>query len=191
MLAETARKLEVAHDRTLAPQMGTLSSESSHAQQQQQQQNGALGQRERNLAYLTKTLAEIKRFRAETQYRPEHTEANLYPPLAVIYGKDIPTVWAAHVSSREAIACTDAYDDLVFRSGDGVVLAKEAMVPEGYGLVKGGRISTDRGHITILGDLESVGKALQAIIRGRQKGIGLGRGLTAGGENGAEGGDGV
>ncbi|KAI1110767.1 hypothetical protein F5Y14DRAFT_443793 [Nemania sp. NC0429] len=178
VIAEAARKLDAAYDRSLAPQMGTLPSESNNAQQQQQQQqqqqNGAPGQRDRNLAYLTRTLAETKRFRAETQYRPEHTETNSYPPLAVIYGKDIPTVWAAHVSSREAIACADAYDDLVFRSGDGVVLAKEAMVPEGYEVVRGGRISTDRGHITILGDLETVGRALQAVIRGRQKGIGLG-----------------
>ena len=130
------------------------------------------------MAYLTRTLAEIKRFRAETRYLPQHSAAdsNSYPPLAMIYGKDIPTVWAANVTCREAIACADAYDDLVFRSGDGVVLAKEAMLPAGYELVRGGRISTDRGHITILGDLESVGKALQAIIRGRRKGIGLGRG---------------
>ncbi|KAI0538474.1 hypothetical protein GGR58DRAFT_294859 [Xylaria digitata] len=178
MVAEAVRRVEVSHDRSLAPQIGTLSSESSNAQQQQH--NNASGHRDRNMAYLTRTLEEIKRFRAETQYRPQHTETNSYPPLAVIYGKDIPTVWAAHVSSRDAIACTDAYDDLVFRSGDGVVLAKEAMLPAGYELVKGGRISTDRGHITILGDLESVGKALQAVIRGRRKGIGLGRGLTTG-----------
>ncbi|KAI0430482.1 hypothetical protein F5Y09DRAFT_307619 [Xylaria sp. FL1042] len=174
MIAEAVRKAEVAHDRTLAPQIGTLSSESSNAQQQQH--SSASGHRDRNIAYLTRTLAEIKRFRAETHYRPQHTETNSYPPLAVIYGKDIPTVWAANVSSREAIACTDAYDDLVFRSGDGVVLAKEAMLPTGYELVRGGRVSTDRGHITILGDLESVGRALQAVIRGRRKGIGLGRG---------------
>ncbi|KAI1277593.1 hypothetical protein F5Y07DRAFT_362275 [Xylaria sp. FL0933] len=182
MIAEAARKAEVAHDRTLAPQIGTLSSESSNAQQQQQQSN-ASGRRDRNLAYLTRTLAEIKRFRAETYYRSQHTETNSYPPLAVIYGKDIPTVWAANVSSREAIACTDAYDDLVFRNGDGVVLAKEAMLPAGYELVRGGRISTDRGHITILGDLESVGRALQAVIRGRRKGIGLGSGSAAGRKN--------
>ncbi|KAI3343313.1 hypothetical protein F4824DRAFT_4653 [Ustulina deusta] len=181
-IAEAVRKAEVAHDRTLAPQMGTLSSESSSAQHQQQH-SSASGQRDRNVAYLTRTLAEIKRFRAETYYQPQHKDTNSYPPLAVIYGKDIPTVWAAHVSSREAIACTDAYDDLVFRSGDGVVLAKEAMLPAGYELVKGGRISTDRGHITILGDLESVGRALQAIIRGRRKGIGLGRGPAVGGKN--------
>ncbi|KAI1173911.1 hypothetical protein F4777DRAFT_416935 [Nemania sp. FL0916] len=177
MIAEAARKIEVAHDRTIAPQMGTLSSDSSPAQRQAYQQQTSLsGQRDRNLAYLTRTLAEIKRFRAETYHVPQHTETNAYPPLAVIYGKDTPTVWAAHVASREAIACADAYDDLVFRSGDGVVLAKEAMVPEGYELVRGGRISTDRGHITILGDLESVGRALQAVIRGRRKGIGLGHG---------------
>ncbi|KAI1125213.1 hypothetical protein F5Y10DRAFT_13386 [Nemania abortiva] len=188
-IAEAARKLEVAHDRTLAPQIGTLSSENSAAQQQQQ--NSASGQRDRNLAYLTRTLADIKRFRAETYYQSRHTETNSYPPLAVIYGKDIPTVWAAHVSCRDAIACTDAYDDLVFRSGDGVVLAKEAMVPEGYELVRGGRISTDRGHITILGDLESVGKALQAVIRGRRKGIGLGHCRAVNAKSGVEAGEGV
>ncbi|KAI0455212.1 hypothetical protein F5B21DRAFT_472367 [Xylaria acuta] len=183
IIAEAVRRIEVTHDRTLAPQIGTLSSESSGAQQQQ---HTASGQRDRNMAYLTRTLAEIKRFRAETYYRPQHTQTNSYPPLAVMYGKDTPTVWAAHVSSREAIACTDAYDDLVFRSGDGVVLAKEAMLPEGYELVRGGRISTDRGHITILGDLESVGRALQAVIRGRRKGIGLGRGRAASGKSDVE-----
>ncbi|KAI0400846.1 hypothetical protein F4802DRAFT_619525 [Xylaria palmicola] len=183
-IAEAARRLEVSHDRTLAPQMGTLSSESSSAQQQQQQQQQQQykepGQPDRNMAYLGRTLAEIRRFRAETRHRPRHTEANAYPPLAVIYGKDTPTVWAAHVSSREAIACADAYDDLVFRSGDGVVLAKEAMLPQGYELARGGRVSTDRGHITILGDLESVGRALRAVVRGRRKGIGLGLGHAPG-----------
>ncbi|KAI8628596.1 hypothetical protein F5Y19DRAFT_106999 [Xylariaceae sp. FL1651] len=183
LVAEAVRKVEVAHDRTLAPQMGTLSGSDSNAHQQHKHQQ-ALGQRGsgvrgHNMAYLTRTLTETKKFRAETYYQPQHTETNSYPPLALIYGKDIPTVWAAHVSSRDAIACSDAYDDLVFRSGDGVVLAKEAMLPEGYELVKGGRISTDRGHITMLGDLEAVGRALQAIIRGRRKGIGLGRGLVA------------
>ncbi|KAI1739873.1 hypothetical protein F4680DRAFT_420349 [Xylaria scruposa] len=180
MIAEAARRIEVSHDRTLAPQIGTLSADSNSAQQQQ---HNASGPSDRNMTYLTRTLAETKRFRAETYYRPQHTQTNSYPPLAVIYGKDTPTVWAAHVSSREAIACADAYDDLVFRSGDGVVLAKEAMLPEGYGIVRGGRISTDRGHITILGDLESVGRALQAVIRGRRKGIGLGRGRAASGKS--------
>ncbi|KAI0166603.1 hypothetical protein GGR57DRAFT_31047 [Xylariaceae sp. FL1272] len=170
---DATRKLEAAHDRTLAPQIGTLSgdSEAAHNSQRDASSSG----KDRNTAYLTRILAEIKRFRMETYYKPEHGESNSYPPLGVIYGKDIPTVYAAHVSSRDAIACSDAYEDLVFRSGDGVVLAKEAMLPDGYELVKGGRISTDRGHITMLGDMEAVGKALHAVIRGRRKGIGMGK----------------
>ncbi|KAI1144592.1 hypothetical protein F5Y05DRAFT_32101 [Hypoxylon sp. FL0543] len=176
IFSEVARKAEVANDRTLAPQMGGNSS--AHAQQQQKQEQQHLdhdaGARARNFEYLTRTLADTKRFRAETQHRPEHARVNAYPPFAVIYGKDVPTVWAASVASREAIACADAYDDLVFRSGDGVVLAKESMLPDGYELVRDGRVSTDRGHITMLGDLEAVGRALLAVVRGRRKGIGLG-----------------
>ncbi|EAQ91016.1 hypothetical protein CHGG_02951 [Chaetomium globosum CBS 148.51] len=88
--------------------------------------------RARNIAYLTRTLAETKRFRAELAHNPTLQEANAYPPLALIYGKDIPTTYAAGVAGREGIACADAYDDLLFASGDGVVLAREAMMPEGY-----------------------------------------------------------
>ncbi|RYO79233.1 hypothetical protein DL764_010043 [Monosporascus ibericus] len=178
-VAEAARRVEVANDRTLAPQMGTLPGGGSSGGGQAQQQSPAhVADRERNLAYLARTLEETKRFRAETAHRPEHTAANAYPPLAVIYGKDVPTVYAAHVASREAIACADAYDNLVFASGDGVVLAREAQLPPGYDVIRGGRISTDRGHITMLGDLEAVGRALLAVKRGRRKGIGLG--LSAG-----------
>ncbi|KAI1384690.1 uncharacterized protein F4822DRAFT_438485 [Hypoxylon trugodes] len=173
LIADAARKAEVSNDRTLAPQMGTLQGDSGASAQRQHLDQDAVT-RSRNFTYLKRTLAEVKQFRLETKHRPEHTESNAYPPLAVIYGKEVPTVWAAHVQSREAIACADAYDELLFRSGDGVVLAREAMLPEGYELVRDGRISTDRGHITILGDLEAVGRALVAVVRGRKKGIGLG-----------------
>ncbi|KAI1453585.1 hypothetical protein F4805DRAFT_361065 [Annulohypoxylon moriforme] len=168
VVAEATRKADIATDRTLAPQMGSSQGDA------QQQPNPDAGLRSANLAYLTRVLADTKRFREETKHRPEHTLANKYPPFAVIYGKEVPTVWAVSVASREAIACADAYDDLMFRSGDGVVLAREAMLPEGYELVKEGRVSTDRGHITMLGDMDAVGKALLAVVRGRKKGIGLG-----------------
>ncbi|KAI2470609.1 hypothetical protein F4781DRAFT_170134 [Annulohypoxylon bovei var. microspora] len=168
VVAEAARKADVVADKTLAPQMGTLQGDS------QQQPNPDAGSRSANFTYLARTLAETKQFREETKHRPEHTMANKYPPLAVIYGKEVPTVWAVSVASREVISCADAYDDLVFRSGDGVVLAREAMLPEGYELARDGRVSTDRGHITLLGDLEAVGRALLAVARGRRKGIGLG-----------------
>ena len=132
--------------------------------------------RARNIAYLTRTLAETKRFRAELAHNPALQETNAYPPLAVIYGKDIPTTYASGVASREGIACADAYDDLLFASGDGVVLAREAMLPRGYEVVRGGRVCTDRGHITMLGDLAGVGRGLAALVRGRGKGIGIGLG---------------
>jgi hypothetical protein len=129
--------------------------------------------RERNLAYLTRTLAMTKKFRSELAHNPAHQEANAYPPFAIMYGKGIPTVYAVQVNGREAIPCADVYDDIQFRGGDGVVLAKEAMLPEGYSLVRGGRICTERGHMTMLGDMPAVGRALEALLRGRKKGIGI------------------
>lgn len=63
---------------------------------------------------------------------------------------------------------------MAFASGDGVCLAKEAMLPEGYKAAFGGRIRSDRGHVTLLGDLNAVGRAIGAVSIGRGKGIGLG-----------------
>ncbi|KAL7906284.1 hypothetical protein GGI35DRAFT_470946 [Trichoderma velutinum] len=128
----------------------------------------------RNYEYLTRTLASIKQFRSELAHIPAHQDANAYPPLAVIYSKSIPTVYAARVNGRDAIPCSDAYDDLVFRPGDGVVLAKESMLPDGYSIAKGGRVSTERGHVSMMGDMPALGKALGALLRGRRKGIGYG-----------------
>ncbi|KAH8668322.1 hypothetical protein BX600DRAFT_548685 [Xylariales sp. PMI_506] len=169
ILADAVRQAEVHNDRSIAPQIGTL-----HGSNRPQQINEGYKTQLNYKEYLTRTLHETKVFRSELTHRPGLTESNSYPPFAVIYGKDIPTVYATHVSCREAIPCADVYDDLLFRSGDGVVLAREAMLPPGYDVVNGGRVSTDRGHITMLGDLSAVGKALEAVIKGRKKGIGLG-----------------
>ncbi|KAH0495774.1 hypothetical protein TgHK011_009305 [Trichoderma gracile] len=134
----------------------------------------------RNYDYLARVLAATKQFRSELAHNPTHQLCNAYPPLAVIYSKSIPTVYAARVSGREAIPCADAYDDLVFRPGDGVVLAKESMLPEGYSLTKGGRVSTERGHVSMMGDLPALAKGLGALVRGRRKGIGYGALSAAG-----------
>jgi hypothetical protein len=130
--------------------------------------------REKAIAYLKRTLAETKEFKQELHFRPEISEANRYPPLAVIYGKSIPTCCGAKVDGWEGIPCSDSYDNLAFASGDGVCLAKEAMLPEGYKAAFGGRIRSDRGHVTLLGDLNAVGRAIEAVSIGRGKGIGLG-----------------
>lgn len=158
----------VPGDRTIAPQMNTGTTASTAVSAPSSD-----AERQRYLEYLTRTLAETRQFRAELAHSPKHQESNAYPPFALMYGKAIPTVYAVQVAGREAIPGPDTYDDLLFRSGDGVVLAKEAMLPAGYSLVRGGRVNTERGHITMLGDLPGVGKALEAILRGRRKGIGL------------------
>lgn len=171
---------KITKDRTLAPQMdasaGAAEPQQAHPRAASPPKRADTLTAERNMEYLTRTLAETKRFRQELQHSREHQDANVYPPIAVIYGKEIPTVYATRVACREAIACSDVYDDLVFRSGDGVVLAREAMPPPGYEIVKGGRVSTDKGHISILGDMNAVGRAVLSVIRGREKGIGLGAG---------------
>lgn len=123
--------------------------------------------------YLTRTLASVLRFKQALYFKPEHQSANAYPPFAFIFGKTVPTVYGARVESREAIKRSDAYDDLAFAAGDGVVLASAAQLPKGYRCVKGGRIETDRGHVGLLGDLEGVGRALEAIVEARNKGVGL------------------
>ncbi|KAH7313335.1 hypothetical protein B0I35DRAFT_355384 [Stachybotrys elegans] len=157
-------------DGGVAPQMNSGPSPATVNGAQQESDT----ERQRYLDYLTRVLADTRRFRSELAHSETHQEANVYPPLALLYGKNTPTVYACQVTGRDGIPCADAYDDLLFRPGDGVVLAKEAMLPEGYAVVRGGRISTEKGHIGMLGDLSAVGRGLQALVRGRQKGIGLG-----------------
>jgi pimeloyl-ACP methyl ester carboxylesterase len=131
--------------------------------------------REKALAYLTRTLASVKAFKEALAHDPSHQAAKVYPPTAVVYGRNIPTVYGARVAGREGIRHADAYDALAFASGDGVVLAKAAMLPEGYRVIRGGVVSSERGHVTLLGDLEAVGRCLNAVIEGRRRGVGLGR----------------
>ncbi|POR37147.1 Uncharacterized protein TPAR_02671 [Tolypocladium paradoxum] len=170
----------VHKDRTIAPQLNNAGSHAGSAPLPPSPPSSpSAPDRDRSVAYLRRTLGAIRKFRAELAHSSAHESSNAYPPHAVLYGKTIPTVYAAQVNGREGIPCADAYDDLLFRSGDGVVLAREAMLPAGYALVRAGRVSTERGHLTMLGDMAAVGRALEALVRGRKKGIGLGTGRTA------------
>ncbi|KAL0259327.1 hypothetical protein SLS55_005063 [Diplodia seriata] len=136
--------------------------------------------RDAAIAYLTRTLAQVKQFKQELTFRPALGPVasaggrNAYPPAAVIYGKSIPTVYGAKVASLAHVRHADCYDDLAFASGDGVVLARAAQVPQGYSVVRGGCVSSDRGHVTLLGDLEAVGRCLGAVTGARGAGVGLG-----------------
>lgn len=124
------------------------------------------------IEYLTRTLAATLAFKAELVFQPRLASQNRYPPLSILYSTSVPTVLAARVSSREAIRRADAYDDLAFGSGDGVCLARAAMLPKGYEYVQGGRVRTERGHVGLLGDLDAVGKCLCAMLEARRKGVG-------------------
>jgi hypothetical protein len=125
-------------------------------------------------AYLERTLAQTLTFKRELAYRPEHGNANAYPPISILYSTSTPTVYGAKVSGRDGIRRADAYDNLAFASGDGVVLARAAMAPRGYKVVPNGRMKTERGHVGLLGDLEAVGRCLRAIMKARTEGVGLG-----------------
>ena len=126
------------------------------------------------LAYLDRTLKSVRQFKHELAFNPAHQAADVYPPIAVLYNNSVPTVFGARVDSREAIKRSDAYENLAFAAGDGIVLAKSARPPEGYKVVKGGLVRTERGHIGLLGDLEAVGKCLRAISDARRIGVGTG-----------------
>ncbi|TVY35840.1 Uncharacterized protein LOCC1_G007462 [Lachnellula occidentalis] len=177
---KTTRAADVLHnlggnDRTLAPQMGSNTNPVNKGQSTSQSVSTAVTlPRDKAIAYLKRTLAETLKFKKECHYKPELGETNRYPPLALIYGKSIPTCNGAKVDGKEGIPCSDVYDNLSFASGDGVCLAKEAMLPPGYKVAYGGRVNSDRGHVTLLGDLNAVGKAMEAVMKGRAKGIGLG-----------------
>jgi hypothetical protein len=157
----------------MAPQMGSAPVTTDHKQTSTNAATGITISREKAIEYLRRTLPEIKRFREELAHNASLQEKNLYPPLAVMYGKSEPTVSGARVRGRDGIARADAYSALTFASGDGVVLSRAAQLPTGYRATKGGVVASERGHVTLLGDLEAVGKCLKALQRARREGVGI------------------
>ncbi|KAK5262272.1 hypothetical protein LTR20_005169 [Exophiala xenobiotica] len=136
--------------------------------------------------YLRRTLAETLEFKKQLVFQPSHQEQNLYPPHAYMFGKTVPTVYGARVTDEEAIKYADVFDDLAFAAGDGVVLASAAQLPEGYRCVKGGRVESDRGHVGLMGDLEGVGRCIEAVIDARAKGVGFGKGFRGNNKTSSE-----
>ena len=163
---------DVAHAssaRSLDPQIGPSSSSTNHGNAPQ-----STIPLPDALAYLRRTLDQTLAFKSEMAHNLDHGSKNRYPPLAILYANNTPTVAAARVASRDGIRRVDAYDDLQFGSGDGVCLARAAMLPPGYVYARGGKVKTERGHVGLLGDLEAIGKLLAAVMEGRRKGTGLG-----------------
>lgn len=169
----TAHKTEEAfsapHAQPIEPSMGSLSStirETAAA--------ACTMPRAEAIEYLDRTLKSVRQFKHEMAFNPSHQAADIYPPIAVLYCNSVPTVFGARVDSREAIKGAEAYDSLAFAAGDGIVLSKSARPPDGYKVVRGGLVKSEKGHIGLLGDLEAVGKCLQAIVNARRRGVGTG-----------------
>ncbi|KAG9247300.1 hypothetical protein BJ878DRAFT_493261 [Calycina marina] len=180
--AKAMRDYDGGKDRTIAPQLGGNKCNSHPTKNDHTTSSVSTTvtiPRDKAIAYLRRTLAETKKFKQELYFKPELSQANKYPPMAIMYGKSIPTCCGAKVDTIDSIPCADVYDNLAFAAGDGVCLAKEAMLPEGYQVVRGGRIRSDRGHVTLLGDLNAVGRAIEAVSKGRGKGIGTGVSIGA------------
>ncbi|TID17889.1 hypothetical protein E6O75_ATG10534 [Venturia nashicola] len=172
--AQSAAHAEGGKPSGITPQMGGNNPAEHNESTQSSVATHCTIPREKALEYLTRTLKEIKAFKQELFFTPSLASENRYPPMAVIYGKSDPTVYGARVHGRDGIQRADAYDDLAFASGDGVVLARGAMLPPGFRAVRGGVVASERGHVTLLGDLEAVGRCLNALMAARKAGIGMG-----------------
>jgi hypothetical protein len=108
--------------------------------------------------YLERTLKRTKKFLQELAFKEDYD----YPPLATLYGCTVPTLRAARVDGHEGIR-NGNYDNLVFGAGDGVVY-KRTMMPEARGFTVTAKIPSDRGHVSLLTDIDGVANCLRAII---------------------------
>ncbi|KAL2401484.1 hypothetical protein ABEF93_006490 [Exophiala dermatitidis] len=173
-LAEAIRAVEDPGEEVVGPTM-KQSQQSQSSQHRPSVATACTIPKDAAMEYLGRTLREVRTFKQQLKFNPAYQDGNLYPPHGFIFGKTVPTVYGARVTNKEAIKYDDAYDDLAFAAGDGVVLASAAQLPEGYRCVKGGRVESARGHVGLLGDLEGVGRCLEAVVDARAKGVGLGR----------------
>ncbi|KAK9353300.1 hypothetical protein V1523DRAFT_349525 [Lipomyces doorenjongii] len=107
--------------------------------------------------YLQRTLVRTKKFKESLAFDPRKK----YPPLAVVYGRSVPTVSGSRVFGERDIL-EGCYSDLIFGPGDGVVHARQLMPPKGFQI--SAEVESERGHVGLLGDLPRIGKALKAIL---------------------------
>ncbi|CCH42170.1 hypothetical protein BN7_1714 [Wickerhamomyces ciferrii] len=113
---------------------------------------------EESMDYLSRTLNRTKKFLDELDYEP----TKKYPPLAIVYGNEVPTVRGVRVRNLQDIKDGE-YDDFYYGPGDGVVHHKWLM-PERRGFPVEAKIASAEGHIQLLTDLPAMGAALGAIL---------------------------
>ena len=110
------------------------------------------------IEYLGRNLKRTKAFLERQDFDP----SKRYPPLAVVYGNSLPTVRGARVKGVQGIKDVDSRG-LIYGPGDGAVYHKSLMpVHRGFKVVA--KIATDRPHVSLMSDMDAVGKALRAIL---------------------------
>lgn len=125
--------------------------------------------------YLSETLKDTKDFLLSLQHREEL--APEYPPLAVVYGNEIPSVSASLVDGEKDIKDGNYYN-FYYGRGDGVVYSRRLM-PEGRGFTKFdettgegevvGKFPSSAGHVDLMTDLKSIGCAIGAVLEAEKK----------------------
>lgn len=113
--------------------------------------------------YLERTLTRTKKYLDSLTYIPDKE----YPPLAIIYGNQIPTVRGVKIDGLKDVKLGN-YDDFYYGPGDGVVHHKW-LLPEQRGFPVDAKIASNCGHVSLLSDLESVAKAFISIIDNEKK----------------------
>ena len=156
--SDPSKELSTNPSSPVAPQLGSAAASSAPSPEEP-----ALIPKSQAIPYLARTLAETLEFRRGLYYRDELKDR--YPPMTVLYSKTTPTVRGAKVDGVEGIKRADVYDELVFGAGDGVCLSKAAMLPTGYRCAR--KVAVDRGHVSLLGELEGVGRCIEALVSER------------------------
>ncbi|GAA6015462.1 hypothetical protein JCM10207_008603 [Rhodosporidiobolus poonsookiae] len=128
-------------------------------------------------AYLERNLTRAEKFHQSFLDLYDPSKAHLYPPIAILTSRATPTVRGVLASSRDKIA-EEGYDKLLWAEGDGIVLYESASRlpgdPEVRGKQRGqgddrwqghlkGVVESTHGHVSLLGDLDSVRQCLNLL----------------------------
>ncbi|CCK69887.1 uncharacterized protein KNAG_0D01350 [Huiozyma naganishii CBS 8797] len=107
--------------------------------------------------YLKRTLKDTRAYLESLEYRPEKE----YPPLGIVYGNKVPTVRGCKVDGIKGIR-DGHYNDFYYGPGDGVVHYKW-LLPEKRGFPIVCKVASDTGHVSLMTDLDAIGKAFISI----------------------------
>lgn len=125
--------------------------------------------------YLADALKMAKEFILGLDYK-EELEAE-YPPLAVVYGNQVPSVRGSNVRGIQDIKDGNYYE-FFYGHGDGVVHQRWTMPqPKGFSIYNEetgegqivGKFSSSSGHINLMSDFEAMGNALYSILEAEKK----------------------